>query len=377
VLAAAVLAALSLSPAAVEQTADAPGLKGLVPKGLLIGAAINQAQSDGRDAVSDAIVISQFNSISPENLLKWEKVHPTADGYDFPPADRYVAFGGEHGMAIIGHTLVWHQQTPAWVFAGKDGGKADRDMLLARMRSHIETVVGRYRGKIHGWDVVNEALEEDGTLRASPWRDIIGDDFIAHAFEYAHRADPGAELYYNDYNLWNPAKRAGALRIAKQLTDRGLRIDGIGEQAHWMIETPTLGQIEATIADIADAGLKVHLTELDVDVLPRDAGMYGADLSKKAQYKAETDIYAKGLPAEGQQQLARRYAQIFELVLKHRDRIDRVTFWGVTDAHTWLNNFPIPGRVNHPLLWDRAGKPKRAYEAVVGVLQGAGKGELR
>src|SRR5262245_33307003 len=205
--------------------AEPPALKNLAPKGMLIGAALSQPQTDEKDAVSAEIVKRHFNTISPENLLKWQLVHPEPDRYDFEPADRYVAFGEKNGMFVVGHTLVWHNQTPAWVFAGKDGAPADRDTLLARMRDHIRTVVGRHRGRVRGWDVVNEALADDGTLRRTRWMEAIGEDYLAKAFEFARDADPSAELYYNDYNLWKPAKRAGAIRIVKQLRERGLRVD--------------------------------------------------------------------------------------------------------------------------------------------------------
>jgi endo-1,4-beta-xylanase len=353
--------------------APEPALKDLMPAGVLIGAALNQAQSDGKDAVSTGIVTRHFNTITPENILKWQNVHPEPDRYAFDAPDRFVDFGQQHGMFVVGHTLVWHQQTPAWVFRGKDGAALNREALLDRMRTHIETVVGRYRGRIHAWDVVNEALEEDGTLRKSPWLDGIGEDFIYKAFEFAHKADPSAQLYYNDYNLTVPAKRKGALRIVRELKARGLRIDGVGEQGHWLISHPPVEEIDATIAEIGAAAGKCHITELDVDVLPRDTGMYGADLNAKVKFKAETNLYPDGLPEQKQQELARRYADIFKVFVKHRDRLARVTFWGVSDRHSWLDNFPVPGRVNHPLLWDRAGKPKPALHTVVSVLREAQK----
>ncbi len=342
-----------------------------MPKGMLLGVALSRGQVEEKDPVALAIVTRQFDSATPENLLKWELVHPQPDRYDFEPADRLVAFGEKRGMAVIGHTLVWHSQTPAWVFAGKDGAPLDRETALARMREHILAVVGRYKGRIKGWDVVNEAISDDaqGTPRKSKWRDAIGDDYIAKAFEYAHEADPAAELYYNDYNLTNAPKRATAIRMVKDLKARGLRVDGIGEQGHWLIDGPSLADIEATITDIAGAGVKVVITELDVDVLPRDPGMYGADLEKRAKFRAETNLYPDALPKEKQEQLARRYADIFALFLKHREKIARVTFWGVTDAQSWLNGFPVPGRVNHPLLFDRSGQPKPAFDAVVEVLK--------
>jgi endo-1,4-beta-xylanase len=364
----AVTAALVLVAATL--VAQGPGLKDVAPKGLLLGAAVNGRQSDGADAPATAIVTRHFSSVTPENLLKWEAVHPEADRFAFEPADRFVDFANQHGLVAIGHVLVWHQQTPKWVFESAPGVPATKEQLLARMQDHITRVVGRYKGRIRGWDVVNEALDEDGSLRKSPWLQIAGEEFIAKAFEYAHAADPAAELYYNEYNLWKPEKRAGAIRLGQALKKKGLRVDGIGEQGHWHIEVPSAAEIDATLGDIAKAGFKTHVTELDVDVLPRDPDMWGADLSKKAKIKEATNLYPNGLPAEQQEKLARRYAEIFGLVMKHRESVARVTFWGVTDRTTWLHNFPIPGRTNYPLLFDRDGQPKPALDAVMRVLQG-------
>jgi endo-1,4-beta-xylanase len=272
-------------------------------------------------------------------------------------------------MAVIGHVLLWHQQTPDWVFAGEGGKPLDRETALRRLREHIQSVAGRYRGRIHGWDVVNEAVNDDGTMRQTPWLEAIGEDYIARAFEYAREADPEAELYYNDYNVWNPEKRATILELVKALREEGLRVDGVGAQGHWLLGDPSLDQIEAMITDIAEAGFPVHVTELDVDPLPRDPRMYGADLALKAEMREDTNIYADGLPDDVQQELAERYGGIFRLFVKHRDHVPRVTFWALTDADTWLNGFPIPGRVNHPMLWDRDGKPKPAFGAVLEALQ--------
>jgi endo-1,4-beta-xylanase len=353
--------------AAVAAVAETPALKSVAPRGLRIGAALSLAQSEGRDEAGLAIATREFNSISPENLLKWESVHPEPDRYDFGPADRYVELGQRHGMFVVGHVLLWHQQTPARVFAGEGGKKADRETLLARLRSHIATVVGRYRGRIGGWDVVNEALDEDGTLRKTPWLEAIGEDYLAKAFAFAHEADPTAELYYNDYNLWKPAKRDAAVRLVQGLKAKGLRVDGIGEQGHWGLEDPPLEAIDAALAAIRASGATPLVTELDMDVLPRDPDQWGADLAKKAKIRAATNIYPDGLPAAVQAQLARRYADVFALFLKHG--VGRVTFWGVTDATSWLHDFPIPGRVNYPLLWDRSGHEKPAFAAVVEVLR--------
>jgi endo-1,4-beta-xylanase len=364
-------ALLAIVAAGAARGDEEPSLKELVPAGMLIGAALNQAQSDGQDDTALRIVTRHFNTVTAENLLKWENVHPEPDRYEFGPADRYVAFGHDRGLKVIGHTLLWHQQTPAWVFEGKDGALPDRETLLNRLRTHIEAVAGRYRGRIHGWDVVNEALEEDGTLRKSPWLQAIGEDYIEKAFELASQADPDAELYYNDFNLTKPEKRAGALRIVRRLRDRGLRVDGIGEQGHWLMDVPAVDDIDRTIADFTAAGMKTLITELDVDVLPRDPSMYGADLNAKAKMRVETNLYPDGLPAAQQEQQAKRYADVFGVFMRHRGQIVRVTFWGVTDAQTWLHNFPIPGRVNHPLLWDRSGRPKPAFDAVVRTLKNA------
>jgi endo-1,4-beta-xylanase len=346
---------------------DPPALKSLAPAGLRIGVALNEKQSDGRDPAALAIVTRHFDQLSPENLLKWEAVHPEPDRYNFEPADRYVKLGTSHGMFVVGHVLLWHQQTPAWVFAGEGGKKLDRETALGRLKSHVHAVAGRYKGRIGGWDVVNEALDEDGTLRKTPWLEAIGTDYIERAFEYAQQADPQAELYYNDYNLWKPAKRDAAIRLVQGLKSKGLRVDGLGEQAHWGIEDPPLAAVEEMLAAMRAAGIAVHITELDMDVLPRDPDMWGADLSKKAKIRAATNVYPDGLPMAMQEKLARRYADVFALFLKHG--VSRVTFWGVTDADTWLDNFPIPGRVNYPLLWDRQGREKPAFDAVAEVLR--------
>lgn len=331
-------------------------LKDLVPKGMVIGVAINQRQFDGADAAGVDIITRQFNQISPENALKFGPIHPAADRYNFDAADRYVQFGVDRRMQIVGHTLVWHNQTGAWVFQGTDGRPADRDTLLARMRDHIQTVVGRYKGKIHGWDVVNEAIDEDGSLRKSPWQAGIGDDYVAKAFEFARDADPGAELYYNDFNLEKPAKRAGVIKLVRDLQARKLRIDGIGNQAHWRLDTPAIAEIDTALVELHATGLKVMYTELDINLLPNTPR--GADPSI-------ANPYANGLPEEVQQQLARRYADVFRMFLKHRDAVTRVTFWGLSDADSWLNR----GRLNHPLLWDRRRQPKLAFDAVVEVLK--------
>ena len=330
-----------------------------------IGVALNQAAFDGENSNADAIVKAQFNSISPENVLKWESVQPRPGQFNFSEADRYVEFGQRNGMFIIGHNLIWHQQTPRLVFEDDQGNPVDRDTLLSRMRAHIFTVVGRYRGKIGGWDVVNEALNEDGTLRESPWRKIIGDDYLVKAYQFAHAADPQAELYYNDYSLENLPKRNGAIALIKQLQAAGVHLTAIGLQEHDRLDWPKTNQVAETISGFAALGLKVMITELDVDVLPAATGSNGAEVSMNVAMQAELNPYTNGLPDSVQQKLAQRYADLFSVFVRHHDSITRVTFWGVTDADSWLNNWPVRGRTSYPLLFGRDFQPKPAFNAVI------------
>jgi len=359
-------AALSTLLLGLAAAAQAPtSLKAAYHGDFYIGVAINTAQITGQDAQGDAIIESQFDSISPENCLKWENVHPEPGRYDFTIPDQYVAFGQKHHMFIVGHNLVWHSQVPAWVFHDDKGNLLTRDALLARMKEHIDTVVGRYKGRIQSWDVVNEALNEDGTLRQSLWHKIIGPDYIAKAFAYAHEADPAAQLNYNDYNLEYEAKRNGAVRLVQQLQAQGIPISAVGIQEHDSLDAPTLGQIDDSIDAFGKLGVKVAISELDVDVLPRATRQQTADISVRAAQNPALNPWPDGLPESIEQQLAKRYADLFAVYLKHRGVINRVTFWGVTDAQSWKNNWPVPGRTNYPLLFDRSGQPKPAFEAVI------------
>jgi endo-1,4-beta-xylanase len=350
-----------------------PALKDVFKNDFLIGAALNPSQFCESNAVTAALVKQQFNSITPENVLKWERIHPELGRYDFTLADRYVEFGEANKMFIIGHTLVWHSQTPDRVFQDGQGKPASRDVLLQRMREHIFTVVGRYKGRIKGWDVVNEAVEENGSLRQSPWMKIIGEDFLLKAYQFAHEADPQAELHYNDYGLENPAKRAGAIALVKKLQAAGVNISGVGLQGHYRMDLPTAHEVDETVADFAKLGVKVMITELDVDVLPSAHGSLSAEVSTRYAAEKRLNPFARGLPAALQEKLAARYAELFGVFLKHRGEIQRVTFWGVTDADSWLNDWPVPGRTSYPLLFDRAGKPKPAFERVAGLRPDAGQ----
>ena len=352
------------APAPVSAPAQ-PALKDAFAQTFRIGAALNAAQFEERDTLGAALVKTHFNTISPENVLKWESVHPRPGVYDFTRADRYVEFGVRNGMFIVGHTLVWHNQTPRLVFQDTSGNPVGRDTLLARLRDHIHTVVGRYRGRIQGWDVVNEALDEDGTLRRSPWLNIIGEDYLLKAFQFAREADPDAELYYNDYSLENAPKRAGAVALISRLQAQAVRIHAVGLQGHDKLAWPTVAQQDSTINAFAALGIKVSITELDIDVLPPVTRTQTADISVRAQLQAQANPYQTGLPDSVQSALAKRYAELFEVFLRHRGVVTRVTFWGVADGDSWLNDWPMRGRTSYPLLFDRQGRPKPAFDAVI------------
>ncbi|MGD0591258.1 MAG: endo-1,4-beta-xylanase [Bacteroidota bacterium] len=194
----------------------------------LVGAALNESQFSGKDEQGATIARTQFNSISPENVLKWESVHPQPDKYNFEASDQYVAFGEKNNMFIIGHTLVWHNQTPKWVFEDTSGKELSKEKLLERMRDHIFTVVGRYKGRIKGWDVVNEAVIDDGSLKQSKWLKIIGEEYLVKAYQFAHEADPQAELYYDDFSTENVPKRKGVIALVRKLQSQGIQVAGIG-----------------------------------------------------------------------------------------------------------------------------------------------------
>jgi endo-1,4-beta-xylanase len=370
-LATIVLAACA-HPGAAPAPQSLPSLREEFRGAFMVGAALGPAQFRERDTAGAALVARQFNTISPENVLKWALVHPQLGRYDFGPADEYVDFGKRHGMFVVGHTLVWHSQLPRWVYQDAAGNPVSRDTLLERMREHITTVVGRYRGRIGGWDVVNEALDEDGTLRKTPWLTIIGDDYLVKAYQYAHEADPSAELYYNDYSLENPAKRAGAVALAKRLIAAGIPLKAIGIQAHQKLDWPSVEAEDSTIAAFSGLGLHVNVTELDVDVLPAAIRSQTADVNARAQATPASNPYVGGLPDSLQQRLAARYEGLFRVYMKQRAVIDRITFWGVSDGDSWLNGWPVRGRTNHPLLFDRQRHPKPAFDAVVRAARTAG-----
>jgi endo-1,4-beta-xylanase len=359
----------ALHGTAVGAEPEVGTLRDVYKKHFLVGVALSAWTINGRDSKNSDFAGQQFSCVTAENEMKWQSLHPSPDRYDFEAADAFFNFAKKHKMEVIGHTLVWHAQTPRWVFEGADGKPATKEELLKRMRDHIHTVAGRYKGKIKGWDVVNEALSDGGpdVLRDSPWRRIIGDDFLDYAFRYAKEADPKAELYYNDYGLEDPRKRAKCVKLLKGMLERKVPITGVGTQSHFQLKDPSLDEIEKTIKEFSALGLKVMATELDVDVLPSRGPAGNADTGRREQGSSAMNPYTAGLPDEIQQQLAKRYADIFKIYVRHQKSITRVTFWGLNDGQSWLNGFPIRGRTNHALLFDRNLKPKPAFFEVIKV----------
>ena len=328
-------------------------LKDVFKKDFYIGASVSDDQITGKDTNVIPIIESQYNSITPENCLKWLIIHPTPGLYDFEQADRYVAFGEKNKMLIIGHILVDQVQIPAWVFQDSAGNKADRETLLKRMKEHIFTVVRHYKGRINAWAVVNEAIGRDGKLRKSRWLDIIGDDYIQKAFEYAHQADPDVELYYNGQDMLTKEAVNSIVHMVSDMKSCGERIDGIGVQAHWSLDYPPLNDVEDGIVSLNKSGVKVMITEMDITVLPKPDG--GKELNP----------YPDALPAEMQEKLANRYGDLFSIFCKHANIIKRVNFWGVHDGQSWLNDYPVRGRTDYPLLFDRKLHPKPAFNSVL------------
>jgi GH35 family endo-1,4-beta-xylanase len=395
-----------------------------------IGAALNRSITTGaafrrsQELVNQDIEAAKFhfNQIVPENDMKWQLIHPRpgVDGYNFGPADAFVEFGQKNHMEIAGHTLVWHSQTPAWVFEGNheirgaaekspdgneakkesertpdtsdngnppgasgsgnqpgsrrgaggrggfgafrgfdlNGPHASRDELLERMREHIHSVVARYKGKVKVWDVVNEALADNGpdVLRRSPWSVIIGPDFVAKAFEFAHEADPEAVLRYNDYGLENPGKRRKLIELIKSLKEQKIPVMAIGSQAHCNVST-TFEAMDQALAEIETLGLPIHITELDVNTATGGQRGTGAEIGNN------TNVTQGGLVEDADKRLADAYAGLFRAFIKHKESVQIVTFWGVNDAVSWR----AQGR---PLLFDGNNRPKPAFEAVIQTAAG-------
>ena len=351
---------------ACGQTPPPSTLKDAFKEKFLIGAALNLDHIWERDTVGVQLVKAQFNSIVGENCMKSMFIHPEENLFFFDDADKLVKFGEENGMAVIGHTLVWHNQSPAWFFTDKKGNNVSREVLLERMKNHITTIVSRYKGKIKGWDVVNEAFDDDGSFRQTKYYQIIGEDYIKYAFQFAQEADPDVELYYNDFSLCMEGKRNAVIAMVQKLKEEGLKINGIGMQEHLLMNWPEIDDVEKSIKAFSDLGLKVMITELDLSVLKMpEKFKVGADAALNYDYMNEMNPYAEGLPEEVAQAQQQRYVDFFRLYLKYAGKIDRVTFWGVDDSVSWRNDWPMRGRTDYALLFDRNHQPKPALQEII------------
>ncbi len=335
---------------------DEPSLKKAVGDKFHIGVAINTAQSSGRDAKSVQLIKKHFNSVVAENCMKSAVIHPEENRYNFSQADEFVKFGEENDMFIIGHCLMWHSQLPRWFCTDSEGKNVSSEVLKQRMKDHIYTVVGRYKGRVKGWDVVNEAIIEDGSYRKTKFYEILGEEFIPLAFQYAHEADPDAELYYNDYGMNVEGRRNTVVKIVKDMKEKGLRVDAIGMQGHMGMDYPDMKEFEESILAFASTGAKVMITEWDMSALP--TAKRSANISDTVAYRKMLNPYPEVLPDNVSEEWNVRMTDFLNLFMKHSDVITRVTAWGVIDGDSWKNDFPVRGRRDYPLLFDRNYQPK-------------------
>lgn len=359
------LAIVQTACSSTTTTQEESSLKSALEDKFYIGAALNANQITGKDTASLRILTSQFNSIVAENCMKSQEIHPIEGEFDFTLSDQFVNLGEQNSMFIIGHALIWHSQLSKWFCVDEKGDNVSPELLKSRMKTHINTIVSRYKGRIKGWDVVNEAILEDGSYRKSKFYEILGEEFIPLAFQYAHEADPEAELYYNDYNEWYPGRRETVIRLIRTLKERGIRIDAIGMQGHLGMEGPTLEEYEETILDYTKEGVKVMVTEFDMSILPSPKHGIGADLAANFEYQKSLNPYTEGVPEEVMEAWNNRMQDFFRLFIKHADKITRVTMWGIADGDSWKNGFPVRGRTDYPLLFDRNYQPKDVVQLII------------
>lgn len=303
-----------------------------------IGAAIEPWQLDAPEA---GLLRWHFNSVTAENAMKPAALQPREGRFAFAGADRIVDYAMRNGMRVRGHTLLWHEQTPDWMWEAA-GRAATRAEVIARLHAHIAAVVGRYRGRVYAWDVVNEVIDarRADCLRDTEWLRVVGPDYIALAFRFAHEADPAARLFINDFDTTEPAKRACLARVVGDLMRRGVPVHGIGHQMHVGMDQPAAADVEAALAELAALGLESQVTEMDVSL-----GDAPRDLERQAA----------------------RYGELFRVFVAHGE-VTGVTLWGVSDAHSWLNATRAPADPDRPLLFDASLHPKPAYRAVVDAI---------
>jgi endo-1,4-beta-xylanase len=334
-----------------------------------IGTAMNALQIQEIDTTSCRVINEQFSAIVAENCMKSGPMQPKEGEFDFTLADQFVEYGVKNNKFITGHCLVWHAQAPRWFFTDSLGNEVSPEVLKERMKKHIYTLVGRYKGKVKGWDVVNEAIEDDGSYRQSKFYKILGEDFVKYAFQYASEADPDCELYYNDYSMANPGRRQGVVDMVKKLQKQGVKIDGIGMQAHIGLDYPEISEFEASMEAFATLGVKVMITEMDISVLPSPDWNRGAEIGPNIAYKDSLNPYTAGIPDSARIAFDNRYLEFFELFLKHKDYVSRVTVWGLNDGLSWKNGFPVRGRTDYPLLFDRNNQPKSVVQKLINEAQ--------
>ena len=335
-------------------------LKETFKNDFLIGTAINTWQIEEKDTAGDRLIKQQFNAVTPENIMKAEIIEPSWNQFNFDLADKLVAFAQKNNLKVNAHNLIWHSQLPAFMHHMQNA-----DSVKQYFEHHITTVASRYDGKVYSWDVVNEALNEDGTLRKDVFLDKLGDNYIVEAFRLAQKASPHSKLYYNDYNIEQPKKRAGAIALIKKIQVAGVRIDGVGIQGHWRADNVPMNDIEESIKEFSALGIEVMFTELDLGVLRNPWDNATADVSATSKGDSTMNPYSNGLPDSVEQIQSKAYADLFKLFLKYKKNVSRVTFWGVNDGQSWLNDWPIRGRTNYPLLFDRNFQPKPAFYSVI------------
>jgi len=358
-------ALLLLAAACTTAVPEDQGLKDALEGKFYMGTAMNTPQILGMDTLALDVIHAHFNSVVAENCMKSGPIHPKEDSFAFELADRFIEFADTNDLYTVGHCLVWHSQAPRWLFLDEEGNDVEREVLIERMKNHIYTVVGRYKGKVDAWDVVNEAFLDDGSWRKTKFYEIIGEEFMELAFQFAHEADPEAELLYNDYSMFLEGKRNAVVELVNNLKSKGIQINGVGMQAHYGMDYPSIEEFEQSILAFAGTGVDVHITELDIDVLPGMDWTVGADVRASFEYREKMNPYPAGLPDSVSVAVNDRWMELFGLLLKHQDKIKRVTTWGVADHHSWKNGWPVPGRTNYPLLFDREYQPKTVVEKII------------
>jgi endo-1,4-beta-xylanase len=309
-----------------------------------MGVAIPSSFVDNQARVN--LIKRHFNSVTADNDMKWSSLQPTEGTFNFTNADKIVAFAQANNMKVRGHCLCWHNQVPAWIFL--DGGAdASKDLVLQRLRTHITTVVNHFKGKVYAWDVVNEAIDDGSSVyRASKWYTICGEDYIFEAFKAARAADPDAKLFYNDYTAIDPTKRDKIYDLLVKLKAQNL-VDGMGLQGHWNISYPATSLINDAFTKYASLGVELQITEMDVSVYTSNSSPESAYTNNLALLQTEA------------------YSRYFTAFRNFKNEVTGVTFWGLADDYTWLDNFPVAGRKNYPLLFDVNLDPKPAYFEII------------